>query len=291
MAPSLPSAALWLGVAGLIPFLAAAGMVLAGIEAWRGVAVHALVGYAATILSFLGAVHWGFALRAPEAEAWATGRRLALGVVPALIAWAALLAPDAIALGVLIAAFLAVWAAEEIAGRQGLRLPRAAARAHPGRRGRDVGGVGEPARVSRFVPGARSTCICRDCSQGSINVSLTKQGSKGECTIMTERAGAEVIPFPGRLRRPLPGETEAAAARERMARALAALEGALAEQRTAVAGLQAALADLGAATARIDRGLNGFASRLDEIAHGVRGVGAKARDLEAWADGVLARVR
>ncbi|MCS6853249.1 MAG: DUF3429 domain-containing protein [Elioraea sp.] len=120
MTSSLPSAALWLGVAGLTPFLATAGVVLLGPEGWGGFALGVHVSYAAAILSFLGAVHWGLALRAAAAEAWATGRRLAFGVVPALIGWAALLVPDAIGLAVLIAAFLAVWAAEEIAGRQGL---------------------------------------------------------------------------------------------------------------------------------------------------------------------------
>ncbi|MCS6853250.1 MAG: hypothetical protein NZ523_00635, partial [Elioraea sp.] len=71
---------------------------------------------------------------------------------------------------------------------------------------------------------------------------------------MPEGPSAVVIPFPRR------GQHlgEQAAARERMARALALLEAALAEQRTAVAGLQAALVDLGAATARLDRGLGGL---------------------------------
>lgn len=120
MTSSLPSAALWLGGAGLAPFLVAAAIVLGGLPPGAGFAVPALIAYAACILSFLGAVHWGFALRAGESEAWATGRRLALGVVPALIAWPALLLPGWIGLGLLIAAFLAVWAAEEVAGRQGL---------------------------------------------------------------------------------------------------------------------------------------------------------------------------
>lgn len=120
MTSSLPSAALWLGVAGLLPFLASAAVVLLGLPPGEAVAVPALIAYAACILSFLGAVHWGFALRAPEAEAWASGRRLALGVVPALFAWPALLVPAWIGLGALIAAFLAVWVAEEVAGRQGL---------------------------------------------------------------------------------------------------------------------------------------------------------------------------
>jgi len=117
MTSSLPSAALWLGVAGLVPFLAGAVVVLAGLPPGAEAAVPAVIAYAACIVSFLGAVHWGFALRAAESEAWATGRRLALGVVPALLAWVALILPQWLGLGLLIATFLAVWAAEEIAAR------------------------------------------------------------------------------------------------------------------------------------------------------------------------------
>ncbi len=80
--------ALGLGYAGLIPFV---GLALA---AWflgpadRGPAVTALLAYGATILSFIGAIHWGLAMRDASG---AFGRLLVWGVVPSLVAWVALL--------------------------------------------------------------------------------------------------------------------------------------------------------------------------------------------------------
>lgn len=78
----------WLGYSGLIPFvgLAAASLLLDG--ALQTQALFALQAYAATILSFLGAIHWGLALRDPLTPS--TGL-LAWGVVPSLLAWVALM--------------------------------------------------------------------------------------------------------------------------------------------------------------------------------------------------------
>ena len=51
-------------------------------------ALFALLAYGATILSFLGAIHWGLALHDPaEPPRW----MLVWGVVPSLLAWGALL--------------------------------------------------------------------------------------------------------------------------------------------------------------------------------------------------------
>lgn len=51
-------------------------------------ALFALLAYGATILSFLGAIHWGLALQEPaEPPRW----MLVWGVVPSLLAWGALL--------------------------------------------------------------------------------------------------------------------------------------------------------------------------------------------------------
>jgi uncharacterized protein DUF3429 len=114
---ALPSRAL--GYAGLIPFAAAALLALLGPPSWRGPALGALAAYGAVILSFLGAVHWGFALRAPEGEAPAAWPRLGLGVVPALVAWVALLLPLRPGLALLAAGVVAVAAAETAAARRG----------------------------------------------------------------------------------------------------------------------------------------------------------------------------
>ncbi|WP_270934276.1 DUF3429 domain-containing protein [Falsiroseomonas oryzae] len=112
----LPAPARLLGPAGLIPFVALALGTWAG---WPGAAA-AQVAYGATILAFLGAVHWGLALRAPASERRAEWPRLGLGVVPALIAWVALLLPVSFGLGLLALAIPAVAAVETSATRAGL---------------------------------------------------------------------------------------------------------------------------------------------------------------------------
>ncbi|WP_439594817.1 DUF3429 domain-containing protein [Falsiroseomonas sp.] len=120
MTASLPPLARWLGAAGLLPFLGLAGGVLAG-QAWA----PALAAYGATILAFLGAVHWGLALATPEgAGSRATALRLILGVLPALVGWVALLLPLRPGLGLLALAILATAGIESLAARAGL-VPRA----------------------------------------------------------------------------------------------------------------------------------------------------------------------
>jgi hypothetical protein len=91
MAGSAPSrAALVLGHAGLLPFVGAALWAAVGPAEQQALAARVLLAYAATIVSFLGGIHWGLAFAAPDGPATA---RLAWGVVPALIAWPALLLP------------------------------------------------------------------------------------------------------------------------------------------------------------------------------------------------------
>jgi hypothetical protein len=54
-------------------------------------AQFALVGYAAVILSFLGAVHWGFALSTPSIAQPLRRQLLVWGVMPSLLGWLALM--------------------------------------------------------------------------------------------------------------------------------------------------------------------------------------------------------
>lgn len=81
-----------LGNFGLFPFFvlaAAAWVPLPAVPA--RLAELAFAGYAAVILSFLGAVHWGLALLTPrltKPQAW---NALGWGVLPALLGWLALL--------------------------------------------------------------------------------------------------------------------------------------------------------------------------------------------------------
>ena len=122
----LPLLAVILGLGGLIPFLACGfGAVWIEDVIRSAMLLAALVTYGAVILSFLGAVHWGFALE--DQVGIADRPRLVLGIMPALIAWAALLAeiggvPDA-SLAILAMGFLAVMAVEHRASLRGL-MPR-----------------------------------------------------------------------------------------------------------------------------------------------------------------------
>jgi hypothetical protein len=115
---SLPRGLAALGYAGLLPFVACVlAVALLDGEA-RGFASRALVAYGAVILSFLGAVHWGVLLRQPDA---ATPARLAVGVLPSLAGWVALLLPDRHALALLVVAFGGFWLYEHrVVGPTGL---------------------------------------------------------------------------------------------------------------------------------------------------------------------------
>ncbi len=84
---------------GLIPFLVlGATVLLSPLESQT--AIEMLISYGAVVLSFIGAVHWGFALRdtahpvngVPLAPAVLGAERelLVFGIVPAIIGWAAL---------------------------------------------------------------------------------------------------------------------------------------------------------------------------------------------------------
>jgi len=94
----LPPVAIALGIAGLTPFLVCGWGTLALPSPDSERFLAALLAYGAVILAFLGAVHWGFVLESPEPDAMASltrkdRPRLVLGVLPALIGWAALLMP------------------------------------------------------------------------------------------------------------------------------------------------------------------------------------------------------
>ncbi len=102
----LPGSVAWLGYGGLAPFLAlAAGAVAAGMHA--DFCRAALFSYAAVILSFVGALHWGIALAAPQMEARQRAGLFGWSVVPALVAWPALLVYAEPATFILMGGFIA----------------------------------------------------------------------------------------------------------------------------------------------------------------------------------------
>jgi hypothetical protein len=85
----LPAHVAWLGYGGLLPF---AGLsILTVVDPYRAPAwSDALVGYGAVILSFVGALHWGFAMNAPRLDPTRRRRAFIWSVVPALLAWPAI---------------------------------------------------------------------------------------------------------------------------------------------------------------------------------------------------------
>ena len=87
-----------LGYAGFVPFVSLTGLMwLVDGELLPFVSI-ALGGYAATIVSFLGGVHWGIGFMKGEA---APRFHFIWGVVPSLIAWLALMMPVQAALPLL----------------------------------------------------------------------------------------------------------------------------------------------------------------------------------------------
>lgn len=83
----MPPLAQWLGYAGLIPFVALALLACILNSKEQSMASFALRAYAVTIISFLGAIHWGFAMRQPRANPLLLG----WGVAPSLVGWVSLL--------------------------------------------------------------------------------------------------------------------------------------------------------------------------------------------------------
>ena len=116
----VPAAAKWLGALGALPFvfLSGLGLVLQGpVQAQASLALAA---YGAVILSFLGGIHWGLAIseNASEPRHIPSYRRLAVSVVPSLVAWCALLLPDRATLPVLAAGFAVMLAVDWRAARR-----------------------------------------------------------------------------------------------------------------------------------------------------------------------------
>ena len=77
-----------LGLGGLIPFV---GLAVALWVVWPGdwpLARMSLLGYGATISSFLGAIHWGLVMREGPVQHVPS---LLWGVLPSLLGWVALL--------------------------------------------------------------------------------------------------------------------------------------------------------------------------------------------------------
>ena len=112
-----------LGLAGLLPFVAQAlfswlspPVELAGV-------LRSQVHYAAAILTFLGAVHWGVTLASPSIVDTPAVTRLIWGVLPAIFCWVVTLYPIDMALPLLFYGLLAALVIDLVLYR-GTPVPR-----------------------------------------------------------------------------------------------------------------------------------------------------------------------
>ena len=96
------------------------------------------------------------------------------------------------------------------------------------------------------------------------------------------QATARIIPFPARA---VPSD----AGQERLRRALAGLDEAVAGQRAAVAAWRGALADLSRTVSGLGDSLQQYRGNLDTLGERVAGLNAQAVQLERTADAALAQ--
>jgi len=109
------SLATGLGALALLPFVAGVYYAYAHDTDEAARAMHWLLAYLAIIVSFIGGVQWGRML----ATKIASPADMVLGVVPALIAWPALLISGPWAFAMLLGALIIAWLADEKGRRAG----------------------------------------------------------------------------------------------------------------------------------------------------------------------------
>jgi hypothetical protein len=107
-AAGLSPAALRLGYAGLLPFVGGALLVWLVREEAHPYVALALSAYGAVIVSFLGGIHWGLAFRHTEPPL----RLLVWGVLPAIVAWLAVIMPPSAGLVILGAMLVTCYAVD-----------------------------------------------------------------------------------------------------------------------------------------------------------------------------------
>jgi hypothetical protein len=99
-----PNVVALLGYGGLLPFLVALSAI--AMDPVHGVVWLALQqAYGAVILSFVGALHWGIAMTSVQLSDSQRTRAYLWSVVPALLAWPALMVTGLLASGLLVVGF------------------------------------------------------------------------------------------------------------------------------------------------------------------------------------------
>lgn len=114
-----PGRTAWiLGLAGLIPFVGLASVQALSPPGWRMLAASALLTYGAVIVSFLGGIHWGLAMR----ESRVSAGLLFWGIIASLLGWLAVLLEGLWGQGVLaLSLILCLWVDQKVYGRLGLQ--------------------------------------------------------------------------------------------------------------------------------------------------------------------------
>lgn len=108
MSAPAPRSAWFYGLAGLIPFAAAAGVAALSRGMMADYALMTLLVYGALILSFLGGARWGMEVVRPEVRFGV----ISLSMVPTLIGFGLLIAPHAdrgVQCALMAAAFFVQW--------------------------------------------------------------------------------------------------------------------------------------------------------------------------------------
>jgi len=119
--PRIKRIAWILTVAGAIPFVVATAFMFRDEAPVRVPAIAALITYTAVILSFLGGIEWGLALREEAGNEMTRAVALGLSTVPSLAAWAVLwLNGPTQQIGTAIGIFVFAWGADQYLASRGL---------------------------------------------------------------------------------------------------------------------------------------------------------------------------
>ena len=111
----------FMAFAGAIPFLVATAALFTEDSQVRVPAIAALVTYSAVILSFIGGIEWGLAIREEAGNERTRVMALGLSGVPSLAAWGVLWLPSPVwQVGAALAIFVFVWAADQWMASRGL---------------------------------------------------------------------------------------------------------------------------------------------------------------------------
>ena len=112
----------FLAFAGAVPFVLATGaLFVSDASSVRVPAITALVTYSAVILSFLGGIEWGLAIRDESGNEATRVAALGVSTVSSLAAWAVLWLPSSQwQVGSALVLFVAVWAADQWMASRGM---------------------------------------------------------------------------------------------------------------------------------------------------------------------------